>query len=720
MTKFFNDNPIKNAEEDRYGITPFARYLAKSIRSIKAPFGTCIALNGPWGSGKSSAINLIRHGLESDGDEALIISDFKCWWYKGEEALILAFLQNLNVLLTNTLQDKVKNLVPKLGQSLLQASLFVGPAIATATGGPIAGALTGAGLTFTQRFFPEGDTVEKTFLNLAEVLEKEQKRFLIIIDDIDRLTPEEALAIFRMIKSVGCLPNVMYLLVFDRALADKVVAECYPSEGSHFLEKIIQASFDLPMPIQTDINDGVFTAIQETCGTLDDVQLNRFQNIFYDIVVPYMQTPRDVVRFQNVISVTWPAIAGEVCLADFVALETLRLYEPSLFQAIRSNKLKLCGPDRELNLGQVENSDFEFYLREVREEFHDVARSALQRLFPRMDAASYSSEFHEDLNAQRRVCVEEHFVTYFRLFLSDEKLPMDRINEFIEKANDRVFIQEALREAAASRRRSGTSMVPVILDELIAHAPKISKEKVEPLLSALFEIHDEINLEIDIDRGFRTFGSTAQRYLRLAQRLTSQPFTLSERTSLYKNALRQASLGLLVEFVYTAKSLYRDRETGPLPEEDHLVQKDAIDGLIESALKAIRFSAADNSLLNHQDLIDILNRWQDFLDNDPSEVRAFTDPLLENDAALVIFARKTIGETWSQRVEDRVAKRGIKLLVDKQTDIFDIPVFCSRLETLLEADTLNEEDQKTVQDFLKAWQNLQGKWRLSYRSPTIV
>ena len=595
---------------------------------------------------------------------------------RGEEALLLAFLQNLNALLTNTHEKKVKNLVPKLGHSLLQASPSVGSAVATATGGPIAGALTGAGLTFARRFFPKGDTVEKTFRNLAEVLKKEQKRFLIIIDDIDRLVPEEALAIFRMIKSVGCLPNVMYLLVFDRILANKVVVERYPSEGPQFLEKIIQANFELPMPIQTDINNSVLTAIRETCGTPDDVQLIRYQNIFHDVVVPYMQLiPRDVVRFQNVISVTWPAIAGEVCLADFIALETLRLYEPNLFQAIRSNKLKLCGWDRELNLGQEENAGIEFYLSEVKSDFHDVARLALQSLFPRMEIADYGGEFHVGWDAERRVCVEEHFDTYFRLFLGDEKLPIERIYEFIEKADDRSFIQEELKEAAVIRRRSGTSKVPVILDELIAHAPKISKEKVEPLLSALFEIHDEVDLDIDEDHGFMKFGSTTLRYLWLARRLTSQPFTLSERTNLYITALQQASLGWLVEFVYSARSLYRVQETGRLREEDHLVQKDAIDDLIESALKAIRLSAADNSLLKHQDLIEILYRWRDFLDNDPAEVRAFTDPLLENDAALVIFARKSIGETWSQGVKDRVAKRGIKLLIDKQLISLISPFF---------------------------------------------
>ena len=46
------------SEDDRYGITPFAESIAKSILSIKEPIGTTIALNGPWGSGKSSAVNL--------------------------------------------------------------------------------------------------------------------------------------------------------------------------------------------------------------------------------------------------------------------------------------------------------------------------------------------------------------------------------------------------------------------------------------------------------------------------------------------------------------------------------------------------------------------------------------------------------------------------------------------------------------------------------------
>ena len=247
MTQYFNDSPIENADDDRYGVTPFAKSMAQAIRSIKRPVGTTIALNGPWGSGKSSVVNIVRSELESSTDETLVVSDFKCWWYQGEEALLLAFLQNLDALLTNSLRERVKGLVPQLGRHLLQAGPVIGSALALTPVGWVAG-LTGSGMKFAQRFFPEGDTLDTSFRKLANALGKQGKRFLIIVDDIDRLNPEEALAVFRVIKSVGCLPNVIYLLAFDRKLAEKVVAERYPSEGPHFLEKIVQAGLRIARP----------------------------------------------------------------------------------------------------------------------------------------------------------------------------------------------------------------------------------------------------------------------------------------------------------------------------------------------------------------------------------------------------------------------------------------------------------------------------------------
>jgi predicted KAP-like P-loop ATPase len=262
QSKNFNDTPILTPEDDLFGIDPFAQALAKSFRKIESPIGTTIALNGPWGSGKSCAVNLIRHHLKKDVDEGkLDLIDFKCWWFRGEEALTLAFLQELNASLQKSLSDKAKELIPRLSKILLQAGPVVGPAINVYTGG-VVGTLTAGAMDFARRFFSENESIEQLFQRLSVALEEQGKRFLVIIDDIDRLTPDEALLVFRLVKSVGRLPNVMYLLVFDRELAEKVVNERYPSEGPHFLEKIIQASFELPLPARDDLNRAALSLIE--------------------------------------------------------------------------------------------------------------------------------------------------------------------------------------------------------------------------------------------------------------------------------------------------------------------------------------------------------------------------------------------------------------------------------------------------------------------------
>lgn len=89
------DRPISEPTQDRFGIDPFAKALADSILRIKAPEGTVIALNGLWGSGKSSAVNLVLHHLKDVTENGeLAVVNFACWWFRGEEALALAFFAN--------------------------------------------------------------------------------------------------------------------------------------------------------------------------------------------------------------------------------------------------------------------------------------------------------------------------------------------------------------------------------------------------------------------------------------------------------------------------------------------------------------------------------------------------------------------------------------------------------------------------------------------------
>ncbi|HBY5614323.1 TPA: NTPase KAP [Klebsiella pneumoniae] len=707
VSNYFNDSPIERREEDLYGVTSFSEALAKSILNIKDPIGTTIALNGAWGSGKSSTVNLIRAELSEAKDSHLIVTEFKCWWYRGEEALALAFLQQLNSVLGEQFGDKTRKLVRKLGRGILQAGPVIGPAIALTPVGWLSG-LVGGLFDVAKRLFPDEEPLETVFRELSKVLEAENRRFLVIIDDMDRLSSEEALAIFRLIKSVGRLPNVMYLVVFDRQLAEKAINEKYPSEGPHFLEKIIQAGFELPMPVSTDLNNAVLASIDEICGTPSEDQIVRFMNVFYDVVAPYITSPRHVSRFQNAISVTWPAIAGEVNLADFVALEILRLYEPTLFSAIKGNKSLVCGTKTENN----NNNDdrFSIFLNGIEEGRQDVAKTALQRLFPRLESIGYGGEWISEWSSERRVCVEAHFDTYFRLNLSDEVLSGKAIDELIEKAGDSDYIKKVFMDAANARRRTGQSMVPVYFDELTTHGKRVDKDKVRPLLSALFEIHDAIDLKIDADSGFMAMANTTLRYHWLIRKLTRNKFSIEERTDMYLKATEAASLGWLINFVSSARGDYQVREDRqPTAEEDCLVSENVLPELTKRALNAIRTFSADGSLLVHKDLLYILYRWIDFMGGDPTEARAWTDSLLDDRKALLILVKVMTGASWSMgmggfgSLGDRVSKRTVRAQISDDSPVIDARKFRAAIEKIANDKNSSDDEIASIQTLLSAW-----------------
>jgi predicted KAP-like P-loop ATPase len=212
----FNDTPITLPEHDRFGFDPLARALARSIANIAQPEGTVFAINGPWGSGKSSVLNLIKHHLAAaPSDPPIQIVNFACWWYRGEEAMTLAFLQELFGALKPALPEHAQAELTKLAKRLLKAKDLLGPIMA-ALGADAGAELAKGAASALEKFLTGDEPVDAQQARLSGELSKQPRRFLVVIDDLDRLMPDEALQVFRLIKSVGRLPNVMYLLAFDR------------------------------------------------------------------------------------------------------------------------------------------------------------------------------------------------------------------------------------------------------------------------------------------------------------------------------------------------------------------------------------------------------------------------------------------------------------------------------------------------------------------------
>ncbi len=705
----YNDQPIEQPSEDRFGVDPFALALAASIRKMQSPQGSVIGLNGPWGSGKSSAVNLCKHHL-ADAIKAddLVIIDFACWWFRGEDALALAFFRELYAGLGPSLSDKVRKKLPKLGARLLRAGALVGK-VAEAAGAVISGGIAEKGMEWLAGMIEQDESVETLHAELSKALREQKKRFLIVIDDIDRLAPDEALLIFRLVKSVGRLPNVMYLLVYDRPLAEKIVSERYPSEGPHYLEKIVQAAFELPDPSALDVQQHLLSLIESICGAPAEADLVRFMNIFYEGISPAMRTPRDVTRFTNSLSVSWPAVAGEVDRADFLALEMLRLLHPSIYRAIRQNKEQLTGS------GRGEGRDRQAAAERFNNLFfgaepppgHDKVRRLLMRLFPALESVwanmSYGDGFVRQWAMERRVCSADHFDTFFRFAIGDEVLTSTELDAFLARADDIEYVKATLRHAVTVNRRSGGTKAAVWLDELNTHSARLDRSKVQPLLTALFEVADELNVEADTGKAF-SMSSNELRLHWLLRSLTRESLSLDERSCLFRQACNTASLGWLADFTRSAWTDYHPREgkeTEP-PENCLTTEADAeqLRGLLHSRIED---AAADGTLLAHKHLPFLLHWWMDLTTDEGATVRAWTSAAFATDHGVRQLAKAFTSYGWTQGMGfagmgDAVAKRVTRVSRQSMLRLIDLDAFLPRVEAVAAAG-----ENPEVQEFLDAW-----------------
>ena len=708
---FSSDTPISDPNDDQFDVNPFARTLADSIAAMKAPNGTVIAINGPWGSGKSSVINLILHHLEKNRDVTVV--NFRPWWFAGVESLTVAFFSELKSALGSTLSNKSKEALDWIGKRLSMTNPLISAAVNLQTAG-VGGEVVGAGIDILSNLLNNDKSMDERHKELSVDLSQQKRRFLVVIDDIDRLLPDEALAVFRLVKSVGHLPNVIYLLSFDRVLAERLVSEKFPSEGPHYLEKIVQASFELPIPEPSDLRNSLLIEFYSICGKPEEHESTRFMNLFFDVVAPYLQTPRDLKRLINTLRVTWPAVSNEVDRADFLSIEALRLFDPHVYRAVRANPEAICGLQERNSYhssDSISKQYDELLLTSIDDKRKNETRARLMRLFPRLQRIwgnmGFTNEFLAEWRQQRLVCSAEHFRTYFRFSLSDEILPASKFNALVDNAGDSEYVKRFLRDSLAQRRRNGQTQGSVVLEELNVRSSAIRDADIPSLVNVLFELGDELNVIEDERQGFGIANNQLRLYW-LLNRVVRERFDLDRRSELLTDACQRASLGWLVYFASRCQGERTSRaDRQPLSPEERLVTDIDCSRLCSLALERIRHSAKDGTLLANRRVLYILYRWNELAGVGlTSEVKDWVTLQLHEISGAIRIAEILTSVAWSHSEGDRVIKSFIRIQKDGLSDIVNVNRFLERMREVAKyAWTLPAAQRQIVERFWQGWNN---------------
>ena len=250
------DVPRRHDQEDLFGIKTYQDALIQYIKLTDTPI--TIALQGEWGSGKTSLMNLLRWNL-CDIDNAQFFPIWINTWQfslmKTPAQAIISILEGIiNQIGALNPTHKWEESKRKIG-GLFKKIASVGTKVAASTVGVDGEAL--------EDLFGS-DNGQSDILQLKEEISKlvdeslknnpNKAGFTFFIDDLDRIDPPVAVEILELLKNIFDLEHCIFILAIDY---DVVIKGLKPKFGEltdknerefrSFFDKIIQLPFSMPV-----------------------------------------------------------------------------------------------------------------------------------------------------------------------------------------------------------------------------------------------------------------------------------------------------------------------------------------------------------------------------------------------------------------------------------------------------------------------------------------
>lgn len=746
--RFSDDQPIRRAVDDRLGRTGFAHSLARAIHSWRGRESLVIALHGPWGSGKSSIKNIAIETLRAQGGKPVRVAEFNPWQFANRDQLARAFFDQVGLALGRSTFEGRSRLAGRwrryaaylrTGTDLL-ATIRTPAAIAMALvavaffgvslgGAQLLGLVVGGGLLlcaallhWSSRFAEAvqgalaiGTEVgQKSIPEMRDELTADLRRLpeplLVVVDDVDRLTPTEALEMLQLVKANADFPNVVYLLLYDRETLEKSVGEVLAATtGRAYLEKIVQISFDIPIIEGGRLRKVLFEGLDALLA--DERVARRFDehrwgNIFLGGLAPYFTDLRRVNRFLSTLSfhvgVFSTATAFEVNPLDLLSLEVLRMFEPDLHR-----RLPLLKPALTQCRDQLRTDETKKELNELLElsspEHREHVKDSLRQLFPPAEWAwggmHYGSDFSDDWYRELRVCSEDVFDRYFTLAIPEGDVSETELADLLSRTGDRARFRAKLEELA------GRNLLPVALDRLEAYKQKIDPNHAREFITAIFDVGDRLPYEFG---GMFTISAQMHANRIVYWYLKRDAFDDAARAAILADAIRATDgVALPVEFVQL-ETQAREKSG-----EGRLVSAEDLQSLRGLCVEKIGAAANSGRLLDLGNPLPILYSWDSWAGSNP--VKEYCGNVIASQTGALKLLRVFLQQSISHGMGEHVGRRHYFIKPSVVETFVDFEALRTATEGIDPA-TLAADDARALTAFRKALQDrAEGKHEDRFR-----
>lgn len=291
--------------EDLLGFNVHADLLINIIYD-ESVLPITIGVFGDWGSGKSSVLQIVKEAFDKDADKDSLCIYFNGWTFEGYDdakaALLNSILKELedNKKIPDAIKDTIKEKAKKLwksidwmrGAGMVMKNVALPAVTAYFTGGlslvPFAiqklaewgnnpeiiikKLQSDEGKEIFKSFIKEGKENDKNITNavaefrkdFSELLDATNfKRLVVIIDDLDRCSPERIIENLEAIKLFLNVPKTAFVIGADPRIVKYAIEYKYKNNKEieddnnriiiDYLEKLIQLPYSLPRLSESEV-----------------------------------------------------------------------------------------------------------------------------------------------------------------------------------------------------------------------------------------------------------------------------------------------------------------------------------------------------------------------------------------------------------------------------------------------------------------------------------
>lgn len=705
----YSDAPLQHLSEDQFGRDKIAKRIAENIIQLDAQHGFVLGLQGSWGSGKTTLANFIVEHLDNyPEEERPIIVRFNPWWFADERDLLVNFFAQMSARFK---RSDIPKTMGGVGEALGTLAIIFS---ITQTASPNAALLApaipiiakvGSLLIGLNKKHKQPDDLEATKAQIVDSLRKSKRKVVVVIDDLDRLDSARLKQVFAITKSIADFPNIVYIVLFDRERTAKLLADS-KEDGAAYLEKVIQTTIEVPDLTPLQLHKLLIQQIKELVKHIDNrsEDADRLRRLLADCLFKRLSTPRDIKRYGNAITFTFPAVKNEVNVIDYLTLEFIRLFFPVVYNHVRSNPALYTGSS-EVNILS------EPYIpkdKEIRKAMYedvlktqpDLVRICLKILFPRMaccyDNYGYGIVWRTNWVQAKRACIPAFFPAY-----STMTIPMGFFGDadyqrLLVTTSNYDDCKNALLRLAEEHYVDGKcTRLYAALNILLGYGSEF--KPLDPAITAraLFDIVEGVEQFIDdpLSKQLNYVDQVCCLVTRIAEQ-SPQPARFVE------NIINSAA-SLYTTCFWLSRYIDRSNNDGKQYRVGNVSLSEAEMNTIRcAALGRLNEAASSGALTTHPEAMFLLYRWYQW---NPEEALQFIANMIESDAGLITFLNQAFSDFEDREVFGHESIQFLKEhhgTLQKMVDWTAIP---ERAKTILNSDrVMNSEERKAIR-IAAAW-----------------